>query len=182
MVRSGWTVSLVMVTLTLDVASLPASSNAVAVSTCAPLGVPTLSQLTTNGAADAPPIQVPSSLNTTPVTPTSSDAVADTWKAPATSAPAAGAVMVTVGAVESGSGAGGFSGVSTDPWRRSVSYRLTRPFPSPQSRRLTTPSSKYRPARRWSSSGTRCDNNAAAPDIIAVLNEVPETAEYRPPG
>src|SRR4051794_1416831 len=105
MVRFGAAVSFETVTSTVDVPSLPAASSAIAVSTCAPLAVPVLSQVTANGAAVASPIMTPSTLKRTPATPTLSEAVADSSKAAVTSAPAVGAVSVTVGGVVSGTGA-----------------------------------------------------------------------------
>src|SRR4051794_24142568 len=110
MVRFGAAVSFETVTSTLDVPSLPAASSAVAVSTCAPLAVPVLSQVTANGAAVASPTMTPSTLKRTPATPTLSEAVADSWKAPVSSAPAVGDVSGTGGFLVAGTRALGRGG------------------------------------------------------------------------
>ena len=92
-----------MVTLTAAaVAWLPAASRATAVSVCVPMPVVAVFQETAYGAAvTSAPRLTPSSLNCTPVTPTLSEAVAETVTAPLSAAPVAGAVMTTVGGTES---------------------------------------------------------------------------------
>src|SRR5258708_7076427 len=85
-----------------DVAVLPAASRATAVSVCEALLAVVVFQATEYGAVvTSAPRFAPSSLNCTPTTPTLSDALAPTVVVPDTVAPAAGAVMLTVGGVVS---------------------------------------------------------------------------------
>ena len=97
------------VTLTLLlVCRFPAASRAMAASTCEPFGTVTLFQGTSYGAtvSSAPRLMTPSSVNCTPATPMSSEALAVTVTTPVTVAPLDGVVSVTVGAVVSGGGGG----------------------------------------------------------------------------
>ena len=95
---------LLTVTVTVvAVAVLPAASLATALSVWTPLSTAVVSQVTAYGlVVSAAPKLAPSSLNCTLVTPTLSDAFADTVSAaPSTVAPLAGAEIATVGGVES---------------------------------------------------------------------------------
>src|SRR5438552_996807 len=84
---------------------LPAASRAEAESVWAPLVAATVSQSTVYGATvSSAPRFAPSNANWTPTTPTLSEASAVTDTLPATVAPPAGAVIVTVGFVASGTG------------------------------------------------------------------------------
>src|SRR5437870_2928816 len=95
------------VTLTAAVvAVLPAASRATAVKLWEPLATRVVFQEIAYGAAvTSAPRLTPSSLNCTPTTPTLSVALAETVTVPATVAPAAGAVIDTVGGVVSGGAA-----------------------------------------------------------------------------
>src|SRR5919199_6196737 len=95
----GATLDTVTVTA-LDVVACPAASRATAVSVCRPFAAVDVSHVTPYGAvASSAPRFVPSSLNCTPATPTSSDALADTaTPAPETVLPSTGAVIETEGA------------------------------------------------------------------------------------
>src|SRR5437867_1629182 len=95
------------VTLTAaDVAVLPAASRATAVKVWDPLTASVVFHEREYGTVvSSAPRLTPSSLNCTPTTPTLSVALAETVTVPATVAPAAGAVIDTVGGVVSGSGA-----------------------------------------------------------------------------
>src|SRR5262249_5394634 len=85
-----------------DVVLFPAASRATAVSTCAPFAAVVVFHETLYGAAAASaPRFAPSSLNCTPPTPLSSEAVADTPTVEDTVDPGAGAVTDTVGGVVS---------------------------------------------------------------------------------
>jgi hypothetical protein len=94
---------LLTVTVTVDeVVEFPAASRATAVRACEPFERPAVFHDTEYGdVVSSDPIVVPSALNTTPTTPTLSDAFADTVTVPWTLAPPAGAVIDTVGAVVS---------------------------------------------------------------------------------
>src|SRR3989475_7025235 len=96
--------ALTTVTLTAAaVAVLPAASRATAVRVCAPLLAVVVVQERVYGAVvSSAPRLAPSSLNCTPATPTLSVALAETVTVPATVAPAAGAVIDTVGGMVSG--------------------------------------------------------------------------------
>src|SRR5207253_1723480 len=86
-----------------EVAVLPAASLATAVTLWLPFALKVVFQDIEYGAVDtSAPKLAPSSLNCTPATPTLSAALAETVTAPATVAPAAGAVIDTVGGVVSG--------------------------------------------------------------------------------
>src|SRR6059036_790110 len=88
------------------VAVFPAASRATAVRLCVPLAAKVVFQETEYGATvSSAPRLTPSSLNWTPTTPTLSEAEAETVIVPATVAPAAGAVIATVGGVVSGGAA-----------------------------------------------------------------------------
>ena len=83
-----------------DVVALPAASRATAVNTCDPFETAVVSHDTANGAdVSSTPRLAPSSLNSTPATPTSSDAVAVTCCVPPTAEPAAGCATDTDGAL-----------------------------------------------------------------------------------
>src|SRR5438876_6442804 len=112
-VTVGGVASFATVTVTLAVCGLPAASRAVAASTCGPFDAVTLFQVNPYGATvcSAPRLMTPSSVNCTPTTPTSSDAVAVIVTAPVTMAFGDGLVSVTVGAVVSGGGGGGGGGI-----------------------------------------------------------------------
>src|SRR4051794_16603781 len=85
-----------------EVLVLPEPSLAIAVRVCAPLLPAWVSQGTEYGAVvSGEPIVVPSTLNVTLATATLSLALAVTLVVPTTVAPASGAVIDTVGAVES---------------------------------------------------------------------------------
>ncbi len=92
------------VTLTAgEVVTFPAASRALADSECVPFDAPTVFQEIAYGAAvSSAPRLAPSSRNCTPATPTLSEALAETVTVPETVAPAAGAVIETVGGTESG--------------------------------------------------------------------------------
>ena len=94
-----------MLTVTLTTVAvlvLPAASRATAVSVCAAFVAVAVFQLVEYGAAvSSAPRFWPSSLNCTPATPTSSEAVAVTFTDPESVAPWAGAVTDTDGRVES---------------------------------------------------------------------------------
>jgi len=90
-----------------DVVMFPAASRAVAVSVCVPLvAVVVIHDIEYGDAVSSAPRFAPSSLNWTPVTPTLSDAVADTVVIPEMVAPVVGAVRETVGNVVSPEGGG----------------------------------------------------------------------------
>src|SRR5881296_1492230 len=95
------------VTLTAaDVAVLPAASRATAIRLWEPPATSVVFHEREYGTVvSSAPRLAPSSLNCTPTTPTLSVALAETVTVPATVAPAAGAVIDTVGSVVSGSGA-----------------------------------------------------------------------------
>lgn len=85
-----------------DVRVLPAASRATARSTCVPLAAVRVFQLIAYGGdVSGAPRFTPLSVNWTDVTPTLSEALADTVTVPLTVAPLAGAVRLTVGAVVS---------------------------------------------------------------------------------
>src|SRR6185295_17755739 len=85
-----------------DVVELAAASRATAVSTCVPLAIVVVFHDIVYGAAvSSAPRFAPSSLNCTPTTALSSAAFADTLTVADTEAPAAGAVIATVGGVVS---------------------------------------------------------------------------------
>src|SRR5439155_9581624 len=92
-------IGLVTVTITAaEVAVLPAASRATAVTVWLPLALKVVFQDIEYGATvTSAPKLAPSSLNWTPTTPTLSVALAETVTEPATVAPAAGAVIDTVG-------------------------------------------------------------------------------------
>src|SRR5207247_908741 len=94
---------LLTVTLTAaEVAALPAASLAAAVTLWLPFALKVVFQDIEYGAVvTSAPRFTPSSLNCTPTTPTSSVAFAETVIVPETEAPAAGAVMDTLGGVVS---------------------------------------------------------------------------------
>src|SRR2546425_891058 len=88
-----------------EVVMLPASSRATAVRVCGPSLAVLGSQETAYGAVvSSPPRSASSSLNWTPATPTSSEAVARTSIGPLTVDPEVGDVRVTVGGLVSGGG------------------------------------------------------------------------------
>src|SRR5438876_7059513 len=88
-----------------EVAVFPAASRATAVSVCtALLAVVVFHERVYGAVVTSAPRFTPSSLNCTPTTPTSSVAFAETVTVPATEAPAAGAVIETVGGVVSALG------------------------------------------------------------------------------
>src|SRR5207249_2962471 len=91
------------VTLTGDeVVRFPAASRAVAVRVCEPLPTVVVFQDTEYGdAVSSPPRLAPSTRNTTPATPTLSEAEALTVTVPDTVAPDAGALILTAGGVVS---------------------------------------------------------------------------------
>src|SRR5437870_4732651 len=91
--------------LTLAVVLLPAASRAMALKVCVALVVVVVSQLMLYGAtvSSAPRLR-PSNWNCTPITPTLSEAVAETVIVPLIAALAAGAVNEIVGGVVSGTG------------------------------------------------------------------------------
>src|SRR5918992_2427846 len=90
------------VTVTEVAPLLPAASRARAVRLYEPLAAAVVSQSTEYGAVvSSTPRGFPPTKNWTPLTPTLSEAVAPTVRAPLTVSPAAGNVMVTVGAVVS---------------------------------------------------------------------------------
>ena len=95
--------TLLTVTLTaVDVLVLPAASRAMAVRLWLPLTTPVVFQPIEYGAVvTSEPMSVASTLKRTPATPTLSDALAVIVTLPDTTAPAAGAVIETVGAVVS---------------------------------------------------------------------------------
>ena len=85
-----------------DVVRLPAASRASAVSVWDPSAtVVVFHAIEYGGAVSSAPRSAPFSLNCTPATPTLSDALAVTVVVPPTVAPDAGAVIATVGGVES---------------------------------------------------------------------------------
>ena len=85
-----------------EVAVLPAPSRARAESLCSPLATPVEAQDSSYGAeVSSAPSGLPSRRNWTPAIPLASLALAATVVAPLTVAPAAGAVIVTVGGVVS---------------------------------------------------------------------------------
>src|SRR5436309_14111278 len=85
---------------TAEVVTLPAASRATAVSAWLPLAAPVVFHETAYGAlVSSAPRLLPSSLNCTPTTPTSSLALAVTVTVFDTVAPPAGAVILTVGGV-----------------------------------------------------------------------------------
>src|SRR5262245_54119179 len=88
-----------LVATVLDVAWLPAASNARAAIECAPFAELVELHVAENGAAVSVPASAPSTRNSTRATPTSSCAFAVSTTSPATVAPADGAVTDTVGAV-----------------------------------------------------------------------------------
>src|SRR5881296_138461 len=105
LLRSGGALSTVTLTA-LAGAVLPAASRATAVTECAPFAAVEVIQARVYGAAvTSAPRFAPSSLNCTPTTATLSVALAETVIVPATVAPAAGAVIATVGGVVSGGAA-----------------------------------------------------------------------------
>ena len=103
-VRAAVGAVLSTVTLTLGaVAGFPAESCATALSVCTPAAAEDVFHVTENGGdVTSAPRFWPSSLNWTPVTPTSSVADAVTVTLPPTTAPAAGALIATEGGVVSG--------------------------------------------------------------------------------
>src|SRR5436309_7315434 len=105
LLRSGGALSTVTLTA-LAGAVLPAASRATAVTECFPWAAVEVIQARVYGAAvTSAPRFAPSSLNCTPTTATLSVALAETVIVPATVAPAAGAVIATVGGVVSGGAA-----------------------------------------------------------------------------
>ena len=99
MMSFGAAVLFATVTPTLAVVEWPAASRATAVSVCAPFTADSVVHITSYGAtASSAPSGTPSSLNCTPKTSRSSDAVALTVTAPLTVAPVPGLVNATVGA------------------------------------------------------------------------------------
>src|SRR5437762_1439678 len=101
---AGGVVSLATVTLTVaDVVRLPAASRATAISACAALvAVVVVHDVVQGAVVTSAPRLAPSSLNCTPTTATSSDALAETLtEEPETVAPLAGAVIATTGGVAS---------------------------------------------------------------------------------
>src|SRR5262245_35022138 len=93
---------LLTVTLTpAEVAWFPAASKARADSVCAPLAADVVFQEAEYGDVVSVASRAPSTRNSTRVTPTASEAVADTVTVPLTVAPAVGAVRETVGGVVS---------------------------------------------------------------------------------
>src|SRR5205809_2699086 len=113
LLRSGGALSTVTLTAP-AVAVLPAASRTTAVRLCVPLLAVVVIQERVYGAAvTSAPRFAPSSLNCTPTTPTLSVALAETVIVPETVAPAAGAVIETVGGVVSG-GAAVVNVTSTD--------------------------------------------------------------------
>src|SRR5437660_3890708 len=93
---------LTTVTLTAEVAVLPAASRAIAVRVCTPFLAVVLFHETAYGTVvTSAPRFAPSSLNCTPTTPTLSAALTETVIVPVTVAPATGAVMETAGGVAS---------------------------------------------------------------------------------
>src|SRR5437773_2645292 len=102
-IEHGHPPDVVLLTVTLCAAAvvvLPAASRATAVSACGPLATPVVFHVWVYElAVSSAPRFAPSSLNCTPTTPTLSVAVAAiVTAAPDTVAPAAGAVIATVGA------------------------------------------------------------------------------------
>ena len=101
-----------------DVVVLPAASRATAVTLWPPAVEVAMSQRTLYGAVvSSAPTALPSILNCTPATPTSSVALATRSTGSSSTAPAAGAVTSTVGGVVSagggcGGGGGGASGIA----------------------------------------------------------------------
>src|SRR2546428_457286 len=86
-----------------EVVVLVAASRATALRVCVPMAAVVVSHVTEYGdVVSSAPRLPPSSWNWTPATPTLSEAVAETVMVPVTVAPEVGAVMVTVGAVVSG--------------------------------------------------------------------------------
>ena len=84
-----------------DVVRLPAASRAIAVSVCEPLLEPVVFQETAYGAVVSSTPDAPSIRNSTPITPTLSEASALIVIVPTTVLPAAGEVMETVGGAQS---------------------------------------------------------------------------------
>jgi hypothetical protein len=109
-VDPGGVVPLATVTVMEDEALLPAASNAVAVSVCAPFVAVRVSHAAEYGVETSSPRScVLSTKNRTRVTPTLSDALALTVVGPEIVAPCAGDWMVTAGGVWSPDGGGGGS-------------------------------------------------------------------------
>jgi hypothetical protein len=98
---TGGVKSLLTVTVTaVEVVLLPAASRATAVNVWVPLATVVVSHVIEGGlVVSSAPRLLPSSLNCTPATPTSSDALAVTVIVPETVAPSEGAVIETVGGV-----------------------------------------------------------------------------------
>src|SRR5688500_18936243 len=102
MLTVGAVPSLATVTVTgAEVVRLPAASRATAVSECEPLLVVVVFQGMEYGAAASSVPALPSTKNCTPVTAVSSAALTVTVIVPETVVPAAGEVMLTVGAAAS---------------------------------------------------------------------------------
>lgn len=104
-VAIGVGVGLARVTAIEAVLMFPAASLAVAVRACEPLETPVVFQVPEyGGVVSSMPRLEPSSFHWTPMTPVSSEAVADIWTEPDMVAPFRGAVMETEGKVMSGRG------------------------------------------------------------------------------
>ena len=102
LVGGAATVLLTVTVRAADVVTLPAASRATARSACEPFAAPVVLQLIAKGAVvSAEPRLMPFRVNWTDVTPTLSDALAETVTVPLTVAPAVGAERLTVGAVVS---------------------------------------------------------------------------------